>query len=162
VARKAQEAWDAEDWPRAARLLEDLLAQDPDDRRAPGRWYDAALAYKFMRDWPKAYELGKEAAARAPRGQEDPAFWNLGIAATIRGDWATARDAWAGYGIDLPPGDGEIDEDLGVTCVRLDPEGEVEIVWARRICPARARVLSVPFNTARRYGVLYDDEPPAS
>jgi hypothetical protein len=48
----------------------------------------------------------KQAAARAARGVQDPTFWNLGIAATVLRDWATARDSWSGYGIDLPAGDG--------------------------------------------------------
>jgi hypothetical protein len=157
----AYAAWEAEDWRRAGELLETAVRRRPDSRDSPRFWYDAALAYKFLRDWPKAYELGKEAAARAARGEQDPAFWNLGIAATMLRDWQTARDAWAGYGLELPPGDGEIIGDLGVTCVRIETAGGHEVVWARRLCPARARVISVPFDTARRFGevVLHDGEP---
>ena len=80
----------------------------------------AALAHKFLRNWVKAYELAREAAARAPRGEGDPVYWNLGIAATIQRDRTTARDAWAGFGIDLPEGEGEIVGRFGNACVRFD------------------------------------------
>ncbi|MGS2614689.1 tetratricopeptide repeat protein [Micromonospora sp. LZ34] len=162
LLKRAYEAWDAEDWPVAGEALERLVRRHPDHPRAAVWWYDAALAYKFLRNWAKAYELGREAAARAERGTQDPAFWNLGIAATIMGDWATARDAWQGFGIPVPDGEGEIVEDFGVTPVRLDPGGRAEVVWARRLCPTRARVLNVPTpGSGRRFGeiVVHDGAP---
>src|SRR5690242_7952776 len=162
LVKQAYQAFEAEDWDQAADLLEKAARADPDGPGSAALWFDAALAHKFRRDWPQAYALGQEAAARAPREQEDPAFWNLGIAATILREWATARDAWAGYGVSLPPGDGEIDDDFGLTAVRIGtPGGGQEVVWAQRICPARARVLSVPFDPARRFGevVVHDGAP---
>jgi hypothetical protein len=157
----AREAWDEQDWVRSASLYEQLATQAPDDPRAGSWWYDAALAQKFLRDWPAAYRLGRHAAAKADRGQQDPAFWNLGIAATILRDWATARDAWAGYGITLRPGDGPIEEDFGLACVRINGGDASEVVWVRRLCPTRARVITVPFDISRRYGeiVVHDGEP---
>jgi hypothetical protein len=133
----------------------------PDDPRVGDWWYDAALAHKFRRDWGQAYRLGVHAAAHAPRGRQDPAFWNLGIAATIQRDWATARAAWDGYGIDLPPGDGPITGDFGRALVRLAGVGGSEVVWVTRLCPTRARVVNVPFDTSRRFGeiVVHDGEP---
>lgn len=124
LIRQACEAWDAEEWQRAADLHEQVLAHFPDEKPSAGWWYDAALGHKFLRDWDKAYELGVQAAARAPRGESDPAFWNLGIAATIRRDWAVARDAWAGFGVRLPEGggEGEIHGRFGQACVRLDTD----------------------------------------
>ncbi|GAA2623166.1 hypothetical protein GCM10010399_63010 [Dactylosporangium fulvum] len=156
--RQAVAAWNAQDWERSAVLYEQLATQTPDDPRAGGWWYDAALAQKFRRNWAEAYRLGIHAAAHAARGTQDPAFWNLGIAATIQRDWATARDAWTGFGITLPPGDGPIDGDFGLACVRLDG---AEVVWIQRLCPTRGRVMSVPFDTSRRYGeiVVHDGEP---
>ena len=161
LVKQAYIAWDREDWAEAGRLLEQAVRAAPDQRGGERLWFDAALAYKFLRDWPKAYELGREAAARARRGAEDPAFWNLGIAATALRDWATARDCWAGYGLDLPPGTGEITENLGMTCVRIRTGDGQEVVWAVRLCPARARVVSVPFHAGRRFGevVLHDGVP---
>ncbi|MEV5846876.1 tetratricopeptide repeat protein [Streptomyces sp. NPDC051985] len=161
LIREAYEAWDAEEWPTAAGLFERVLAHFPDEERSAVWWYDAALAHKFLRDWAKAYALGREAAARAPRGEGDPAFWNLGIAATVQGDWATARDAWDGFGIQLPPGEGEIDGRFGQACVRLDTGGEREVVWIDRLCPTRGRVRNVPVSAGRRFGeiVVHDGEP---
>ncbi|MFE9690486.1 tol-pal system YbgF family protein [Micromonospora sp. NPDC005806] len=159
LLKAAYEAWDAEDWAVAGERLERLVRRHPDHPQAPVWWYDAALAHKFLRNWAKAYELGREAAARAERGTQDPAFWNLGIAATIMADWATARDAWQGFGLVAPDGDGEIEADFGVTPVRLECG---EVVWARRLCPARARVLNVPTpESGRRFGevVVHDGAP---
>jgi len=155
-------AFKAGDYATAAPALAAHARAVGDAPEAAALFYDAALAYKFLRDWPNAYALGREAASRSPRGEQDPAFWNLGIAATIVGDWATARDAWQGYGINLPDGEGEIVEDLGPACVRLDPTGAAEVVWVRRICPTRARVVNVPMAAeGRRFGdiVLHDGEP---
>ncbi|MFJ3795607.1 tetratricopeptide repeat protein [Streptomyces sp. NPDC090088] len=161
LIREAYEAWEAEEWLTAAGLFERVLAHFPDEERSAVWWYDAALAHKFLRDWAKAYALGREAAARAPRGEGDPAFWNLGIAATVQGDWATARDAWSGFGIQLPPGEGEIDGRFGQACVRLDTGGEREVVWIDRLCPTRGRVRNVPVSAGRRFGeiVVHDGEP---
>ncbi|MGC0422665.1 tetratricopeptide repeat protein [Embleya sp. AB8] len=160
LVKQAQQAWDAHDWVRAGRLYESLLAAEP-EHALSGQWaFDAALAYKFERDWAKAFAVGREAAARAS-GAGDPAYWNLGIAATVLGEWAVARAAWQAYGIEIEPGTGEIEQDFGPTCVRLSgPDGQ-EVVWARRICPTRAVVLNVPLTSARRFGdiVLHDGAP---
>jgi hypothetical protein len=156
--QQARDAWNAQAWARAAALYEQLATQAVDDPRIGEWWYDAALAQKFLRNWSEAYRLGVHAAANATRGTEDPAFWNLGIAATILREWATARDAWEGYGITLPPGEGPIEGNFGRACVRL---ADNEVVWVQRLCPTRARVINVPFDTSRRYGeiVVHDGEP---
>lgn len=161
LVRQAYRAWESGDWRRAGQLLEAAVRPDPDGRHSKQLWFDAALAYKLLRDWRKAYELGVQAAARAPRGAQEPAFWNLGIAATALRDWSTARDSWSGYGIDLPTGDGEILANLGTTCVRITTSTGQEVVWARRLCPTRARLLTVPFDPGRRFGevVLHDGVP---
>ncbi len=161
LVQQARAAWDAHDWEESAARYEQLAARAPDDPRVEAWWYDAALAQKFLRNWPQAYRLGIHAAAHATRGQQDPAFWNLGIAATILRDWTTARDAWEGYGITLPPGDGPIEGNFGRACVRLDGDSGPEVVWVQRLCPTRARVINVPFDTSRRYGevVVHDGEP---
>jgi tetratricopeptide (TPR) repeat protein len=159
LLKTAYEAWDAKDWAVAGERLERLVRRHPDHPQAAVWWYDAALAHKFLRNWAKAYELGREAAARAKPGTEDPAYWNLGIAATIMEDWATARDAWRAYGLTIPDGDGEIEANFGSTPIRLECG---EVVWARRLCPTRARVLNVPTpESGRRFGevVVHDGAP---
>jgi hypothetical protein len=161
LVREARDAWAAQEWERSAALYEQLAAQAPDDPRVGDWWYDAALAYKFRGNWAQAYRLGIHAAAHATRGGQDPAFWNLGIAATIQRDWATARDAWESFGIELPPGDGPIVGNFGRACVRLAGVAGSEVVWVQRLCPTRARVINIPFDTSRRYGeiVVHDGEP---
>ncbi|MBG6135512.1 tetratricopeptide repeat protein [Longispora fulva] len=158
---QAYAAWETQDWKTAAELLEEVAAEFPDHPGRPAWLFDAALAHKFSRDWARAYTMGMRAAALVRRGVQEPAYWNLGIAATVLGEWATARDAWRGFGVDLAPGDGEIVEDFGLTCVRLDEADGSEVVWARRICPTRARVVSIPTGSERRFGeiVLHDGAP---
>lgn len=158
---QARAAWDAERWQTAADRYEELLGRLPDHPRSAEWWYDAALAHKFLRNWDKAYTLGREAAARSPRGEGDPAFWNLGIAATVKREWAVARDAWEGFGITIPEGEGEIVGSFGRCCVRLSTDTGHEVVWGVRLCPTRARVISVPVSPGRRFGevVLHDGEP---
>ena len=48
-----------------------------------------------------------------------------------------------------PPGEGAPDFNWGRTPVRLDPDGEAEVVWARRIDPARAEIANVPLPSSR-------------
>jgi hypothetical protein len=161
LVERARAAWQERDWVRSAALYERLATEASADPRSGDWWYDAALAQKFLRNWPEAYRLGLFAAAVAPRGRQDPAFWNLGIAATILRDWVSARDAWEGFGITLPPGDGPIEGNFGRACVRLHGDNGSEVVWVQRLCPTRARVVNVPFDTSRRYGeiVVHDGEP---
>lgn len=111
---------------------------------------------------------------------EEPAAWNLGIAATALHDWAQARQAWAAFGITLPdPADPSlaIEADFGMAPVRLNPEPrfagqqpllvdgvvrDTEVVWGRRLCPARIRIESIPLpESGHRYGdvVLHDGDP---
>jgi len=109
------EAMEAKDWPRAGDLLASAAAR-LEGKSAKALWFDAALAYKFARDWPRAYETGKVAVTYVKRGAKEPAYWNLGTAAAVLRDWQTARDAWAGCGLQALPGSGQIDADLGSAC----------------------------------------------
>jgi hypothetical protein len=160
VVQRAYRAWEAQDYASAGPLLI-RAARAAEGEEASRLWFDAALAYKFLRDWPRAFELGRTAAGMAERGVQDPAFWNLGIAATVLREWGVARDAWLGYGIALESGEGEVRENFGTTPIRLDPDGRAEVVWAQRICPTRAVIRSVPMHADRRFGdiVLHDGAP---
>ena len=173
VSERAYQAWDLEDWATAGLLLEQAAeaaagAADPTGAGAEVAavlWFDAALAYKFLRDWPRAFELGKKAAAQVDRGTGEPAWWNLGIAATALGNWVEAREAWIAFGLDLPPvevaGEGEVRANYGMTPIRLDPDGVGEVVWAQRICPTRAVIRSIPMASRRHFGdvILHDGAP---
>lgn len=167
----AQEAGDVDGEERALRTL---IALDP-ERDWP--YFDLALLAKWRRDWGTAQSLNEQALWRGAEQRESPAAWNLGIAATANGDWATARRAWAAFGISLPGTSGPILGDFGQTPIRLNPEprhrGErplrvhgqewhTEVVWATRLSPATAIVRSLPLpDSGHCFGdvVLHDGEP---
>jgi hypothetical protein len=69
-------------------------------------------------------------------------------------DWKTARSVWRGLGIKIDGEEGPIDDNFGQTPVRLNPDGEAEVVWARRVCPVRARINSIPYPES---GFAYRD-----
>lgn len=104
--------------------------------------YNLGLLYKYQARWRESLEYNQRAAHL--NEQHEGAWWNLGIAATALGSWSEARRAWAQCGMKVPPGDGPPDFNFGSTPVRLDPDGDGEVVWAHRIDPARAEILSVP------------------
>ncbi len=122
--------------------------------------YNLGLLFKTMRDWERSLDCNQR-ATRLDAGNE-AAWWNLGIAASALGRWDVARAAWRGYGIVVPDGDGPVDFPCGVCPIRLDPDGNAEVVWARRIDPARAVLASIPFpESGHRWKdvVLNDGEP---
>jgi hypothetical protein len=125
-------------------------------------WFDLALLCKFARRWAEALEYGLRAAELVGVSEGEPAWWNLGIAATALREWDVARRAWASFGLEMPSGSGPIEADFGFAPVRLNPEGATEIVWGHRIDPARVRVMSIPFpDSGHRWGdiVLHDGVP---
>lgn len=114
------------------------------DPKKSESYYNIGLIHKYRNNWQAslhynriAYELNRE---------DEAARWNLAIAATALRDWPTARNAWLDGGIPLDEGDGPINGDFGLTPVRLNPDGNAEVVWARRIDPVRAEIVSVPLS----------------
>ena len=105
-------------------------------------WFNAGLIHKYRGHWAASLDANAEAVRRD--AQHAGAVWNLGIAATALGDWATARKAWRLYGIDVPEGDGPIDFPIGPVPLRLHGTMGSEIVWADRIDPARAVLRGLP------------------
>jgi hypothetical protein len=132
-------------------------------------WFNLALLHKFRHDWEQARAAGLRAVALLDRAAGAPDWWNVGIAATALQDWPLARRAWQAYGLKVTgaPGDpAGTDEptgmDLGSAALRLSPEGEAEVVWGRRLDPARIEVQSIPLpSSGRRWGevVLHDGVP---
>ena len=63
----------------------------------------------------------------------------------------------------MPPGTGSLDLPCGFGPIRLNPAGEnTEVVWANRLCPARAEIRNIPFSDsgfAWRDVVLNDGAP---
>jgi hypothetical protein len=122
--------------------------------------FNLGLLYKKEHKWKESLKYNRLATRLNSR--DEAAWWNLGIAATALGRWELARAAWRGYGIDLPDGEGPIDFPCGYGPIRLDPDGDAEVVWAYRIDPARAEIASIPFpesNHRWRDVVLNDGAP---
>jgi tetratricopeptide (TPR) repeat protein len=104
--------------------------------------YNLGLLYKHQKQWAESLQYNQQATALEPTNEA--AWWNLGIAATALGRWDVARAAWRGFGIKLPDGEGPIDLPCGYGPIRLNPDGDGEVVWAYRIDPARAELANIP------------------
>jgi hypothetical protein len=123
-------------------------------------WYNLGLLRKEQLNWQESLRCNQKAVALD--STEQAAWWNLGIAATALEDWAEARRAWKGFGIEIPEGEGPIEMEIGVTPVRINPYDEPEVVWCRRIDPARAVIDCVPLpQSDHRFGdlLLHDGAP---
>src|SRR5882757_6873912 len=170
-----QAACDAGDFDRQTEILKVITATYPD---VSWGWYDLGLRMKWIRDWRGSRDANRRALTLLDSTANAPEAWNLGIAATALGDWETARQAWSAFGVELPdaPAAEPIDGDFGFTPVRLNPDPrfaeplftlngtryETEVVWAHRLCPARARIMNVPLpESGHRRGdvVLHDGDP---
>ena len=131
----------------------------PDLRPA---WFDLGLIAKRRRDWERMLECNRRAAGSPDEQEEDPAWWNLGIAATALGRWDEARGAWRRYGLEIPDGEGPVEGAFGMAPVRLDPDGSGEVVWCQRLDPCRAVIDNVPMpGSGHRWMdvVLHDGAP---
>src|SRR5262245_7519247 len=127
-------------WQEALERYEEAAEIDP-TWSAP--LYNLGLLYKKQRKWRKSFDYNRRATTLD--SENDGAWWNLGSAATALGRWQSARHAWRSFGIDLPDGEGPIDFPCGYGPIRLNPDGDAEIVWAHRIDPARAELSNIPF-----------------
>lgn len=105
-------------------------------------WYNLGLHTKNTGRWSESMRFNQRALELDPT--DEAAWWNLGIAATALRDWPEARRAWKGCGIELEEGMGEVRMPPVTACVRLDPLGLGEVVWGRRLDPARMAILNVP------------------
>src|SRR4051812_11306342 len=76
-------------------------------------WFDLGLICKWTRQWERAFEYNLRAAKLEGEKRGEPAWWNLGIAATALRRWDVARQAWTAYGIEIPDGVGPIEGNLG-------------------------------------------------
>lgn len=121
------------------------------DRRWSAPWFNLGLLHKRRGRWEESFRDNEQAVALNPASEG--AWWNLGIAATALGRWQRAREAWRACGIDVPDGDEPPEMDFGLTPIRL--RSNEEVVWCRRIDPARAIVMNVPLpESGHRYGDL--------
>ena len=113
--------------------------------------YNLGLAAKYRGEWEESFARNRRAAEL--NSEDEASWWNLGIAATALRDWPEARRAWLACGVDLIQGEGEVEMAHCWGCVRLNPSGSGEVVWGKRIDPARIRIANVPLpESNRRYG----------
>lgn len=133
----------------AITLYKKAIKLDPEKSSS---YYNMGLIYKYQCQWDKSLKCNL--SAMEIDQENEAAKWNAGIAATALRKWELARSIWQDYGIKLDDNSGQIEVDLGPTPIRLNPEGDAEVVWAQRICPARARIESIPFPESSYH---YDD-----
>jgi len=113
-------------------------------------WYNLGLHTKNTGRWSESLRFNQRALELDPT--DEGAWWNLGIVATALRDWSEARRAWKAYGIEPESEIGEVRTSSGTACVRLDPAGLGEVVWGRRLDPARMVILNVPLpESGRRF-----------
>ena len=123
----------------AVKLYKKIIREAP-DHVPPYR--QLANLYKRRQEWKPCYYYAQCVLDRAP---EDLEIWRtLGIVATARSDWMLARQAWNKFGYNFREINVELDLEMGGIAICLNPETKPEIVWAQRIDPARARIISVP------------------
>lgn len=121
------------------------------DFSRPATHYNIGLIHKYRSEWEESFRCNKRAVELD--ADDEASNWNLAIAATALGNWQVARGVWSRLGFSVEPGDTPIDGDFGVTPVRLNADGDGEVVWARRIDPVRTSILSIPFpSSGYRYG----------
>ncbi|HEY0585018.1 MAG TPA: tetratricopeptide repeat protein [Pseudoduganella sp.] len=124
----------------ALQAYEEALRLNPN---AAKTLYNIGLIYKYRNDWVTSFDYNQRAYALRP--EDEASRWNLAIAATALRDWTTARKAWADNGIELEGVEGPIEMDFGPTPVRLNPNGNGEVVWGTRIDPVRAVLRNIPY-----------------
>ncbi|MEN9866828.1 MAG: hypothetical protein RL748_2418, partial [Pseudomonadota bacterium] len=122
--------------------------------------YNMGLIYKYRGQWQRSLDHNLRAHQLDPG--DEAINWNLGIAATALRRWDLARMAWQQCGLPISGESGPIEMNLGMVPIRLNPDGNGEVVWATRLDPVRARIDSVPYlESGFRHGdvVLHDGAP---
>jgi tetratricopeptide (TPR) repeat protein len=105
--------------------------------------FNLGLLYKYQRRWAESLEYNRRASALS--ADDQGAWWNRGIAATALGLWPEARECWVRCGVTDPGGADPPDYRLGRIPVRLEPDGDAEVVWGTRLDPARVQLRNIPF-----------------
>lgn len=148
----AHAAWEDHDEALAEQHFLAALALDEQDAVTN---YDLALLYKYQSRWAESLCYNRRASELNP--EDEAAWWNLGIAATAVSDWTTAAKAWAFFGTTMPLDaldNAAPDLKLGLIPVRITQGEHVEVLWANRLDPARAQIVSVPMPDC---GVRFHD-----
>jgi ribosomal protein S19 len=119
-----------------------------------------SLFYRQRNEWKPSFYYSQKAIETNP---EDKTAWHiLATSATALQRWQTARKAWNELGFEFRKTDKILNLDLGLIPVCINPKIKPEIVWARQIDPARAKIESIPQpSSERRYKetILIDNQP---
>jgi tetratricopeptide (TPR) repeat protein len=153
---KARRSNDAE----AIKIYKQVIAEAPSNDEAH---YNLGLIYKRQHDWENCFHHNQLSALLDPNFP--PAWWNMGVAATVLKKWRAARKAWGHFGLKYPDSDEEITGQIGITPIRTNPKGQAEVLWCKRIDPVRARIENVPtIGSGRHYDdiLLNDGQPNGS
>ncbi len=154
---EAIEAADQGDTEKAIALYEQILSHEEDWSTVH---YNLGLIYKYRRAWEKSYYHNKRAVEL--NASDEASQWNLGIAATMLGQWRVARQCWNNFGMNYEINDEDTAGNIGIAPIRINPEDSAEIVWTTRICPARTEIYSIPFPSSDHWFgdiVLHDGAP---
>ncbi len=108
--------------------------------------FNLGLLYKYQHRWEESLAFNQRASELSPEDQGT--WWNRGIAATALGLWPEARRCWTQCGIADPGGGDPPDYGFGRIPLRLDPDGDGEVVWGIRLDPARARLTNIPLPSS--------------
>ncbi|MDO4259454.1 MAG: hypothetical protein Q4C87_08040 [Actinomycetaceae bacterium] len=152
---QAYEAFCAGYLERAAALFAELHQKLPTYPPYP---YMQGMAEKYRRNWQACLDASLTSLKIRPDGDEASA-WNAAIAATALGKWDIARRIWDELDVEVPGDEGEIRGDFGYILLLLNCWGKRESVYARRIDPVRAEILSIPFPESgyRRGDIILTD-----
>lgn len=151
--RQAQACSRAGDEDAALALYAKCVALDPDYASA---FYNIGLIHKYRGEWEKSFAFNARAYELSPGDQASR--WNLAIAATALRRWSVARRAWRDNGLNVPDGEGPITMELGMTPVRLHPEGAANGVRftlreSRSRSGASSRLIKFVRRPARQLGL---------
>ncbi len=121
-----------------------------------------SLFYRERNEWKPSLHYSQKAVEYNP---EDKTAWQiLATAATALRRWKIAREAWNELGFAFKKTEKALDLDLGLIPVCINVKTKPEIVWARQIDPARARIESIPQPASEhryREEILIDRQPMA-
>ena len=102
--------------------------------------FNLGVVHKLAGEWAAARDCFSLVLRH--HGDDKATRWNLGVVCTALADWAGARSAWTALGFTLPPGEGDFGSPGEPTAVDLDSE----VVWGRRLCPARVELRTLPMT----------------
>ena len=121
-----------------------------------------SIFYRGRNEWKPSFYYSQKAVEINP--EDKTARHILATAATALRRWKIAREAWNELGFDFKKSEKALDLDLGLIPVCINVKTKPEIVWARQIDPARARIESIPQPSSDhrwREEILIDNQPMA-